>query len=223
MAMVIHKYFGIDGAAESTGVTVVIDIFRAATTAAYLLGRGVDKVLPVATKEEAFLYKKQNPDCLLVGEEHGIKIEGFDLGNSPYEVSSASGLKGKTAVHRSSAGTQGVVNATGASEIIFGSFATCSAVAGYIEARNPMTVSIVAMDGAGSEDDLYADYLIAKLTKKEPKPIEEIVEFMRHHPGGWRFLDPNNREFPEQDFYLCLSLDAFDFAPVLRNGFIERS
>lgn len=220
--MTVNKFFGVEGAKQATGVTVIIDVLRAATVAAYLLDKGVSKIIPVSTAEEAFAYKESYPDAILVGEEHGIKINGFDLGNSPFEIRAAINLGGKTVVHRSSQGTQGMVFARGASQLIFGSFTTCTAIANYVSAQSAPVVSVVAMDGEGSEDDLYADYLIATLTNQPPKPIKEIVEFMRNHPGGARFLDPLNKEFPEQDFYLCLEVDRFNFVPVVKDGAITK-
>lgn len=220
--MTVHKYFGIEGSRQATGLTVIIDIFRAATVAAFLLDKGVEKILSVATPEEAFAYKAEHPDVILVGEDRGIKIPGFDYGNSPCEIQNVSDLKGKTVVHRSSQGTQGIVNAKQASEIIFGSFVTCQAIVDYIATKQPSVVSVVAMDGEGSEDDHFADYLIAKVTGKPAVPIVQITEKLRQHPGGARFLDPNVKEFLEDDFYLCLDVDAFDFVPLYQNGFITK-
>lgn len=220
--MNIHKLYGIEGAARAQGVTVIIDIFRAGTTVAYLFDKGVEKILPVGTKEEAFYHKEEHPNWLLIGEERGIKIEGFEFGNSPHEISQlSSGLEGKTVILRSSHGTQGIINANNASEILFGSFATCNAIVKYAMKKNE-SISVVAMDGEGSEDELFADYLTAKMEHKTPKKIDEIIDFLKHHPGGWRFLDPNNKEFAEQDFYLCLSLDTFEFVPVVVDGFIRK-
>lgn len=220
--MEIQKLFGVEGAKKAQGITVIIDIFRAATVSAYLLDKGAKRIIPVATKEQAFGYKKENPDSLLVGEERGYKIDGFDYGNSPYEIRNASNISNKVVIHRSSMGTQGIVNASKASEIIFGSFTTSSAIFKYISNKKDQPISIVAMDGDGSEDDLFADYLIALLTNKQLKPIDEIIGYMKNHPGAARFLDPNNHEFPEQDFHLCLELDTFDFVPLLQGDAIVK-
>ncbi len=221
--MDVRKYFGVNGSKKATGITVIIDIFRAATVSAYLFSKGVDKIFPVSTPKEAFAFKIKHPNCLLIGEEHGIKIDGFDYGNSPYEISRLTNLNDKVVVHRSSQGTQGIVNASRASKIIFGSFTTCSAIVNYIQGDKNQIVSVVAMDGEGSEDDLFADYLIANLTHQPALHINEIVARMKKHPDGWKFLDPNNHEFPEEDFYLCLGLDTFNFVPVLKNGYIVKS
>lgn len=220
--MNIQKLFGVEGAKKSQGITVIIDIFRAATVSAYLLDKGASKIIPVATKEQAFSYKKEHPDSVLVGEEHGYKINGFDYGNSPYEVSNASNISNKTVIQRSSMGTQGIVNASKASEIIFGSFTTSSAIFKYLSSKKTQPISIVAMDGEGSEDDLFADHLIALLTNKQPKSLHDIIDYMKNHPGAERFLDPNNHEFPEQDFHLCLELDTFDFVPLLQGDAIVK-
>ncbi len=69
---------------ESNSIFVVIDTFRATTTLSTLKNSGVKNFYVVENKEDAeFLKQKSLLDCLLIGEERGIKIEGFDYGNSP--------------------------------------------------------------------------------------------------------------------------------------------
>lgn len=58
---------------------------RAASTVVFALTQEAKYLIPVATKEEAFILQKKNPNYVLVGEEEGIKIENFDFGNSPSE------------------------------------------------------------------------------------------------------------------------------------------
>ncbi|MCK8827807.1 2-phosphosulfolactate phosphatase [Natroniella acetigena] len=63
---------------------VVIDTLRATSTIITALARGCRKVIPVAEIEEAKkLSRKFKRECLLAGERQGVKVEGFDLGNSP--------------------------------------------------------------------------------------------------------------------------------------------
>ena len=117
----------VNDAKQAKGVAVVIDILRAATVAAFILGNNAKYIIPVKTKEEAFELKKAHPDYILIGENNGYKIKDFDYGNSPSEIK-AIDFTGKVVVHRSSNGTQGLVNAQSADEIIFGSFVTFSAI-----------------------------------------------------------------------------------------------
>lgn len=219
--MKINRLFGVEGARGAQGITVIIDIFRAATVEAFLLDKGVKEIIPVATADEAFKYKKENLEYVLCGEERGCKIEGFDFGNSPFEISKVNNLEGKTVVHRSSQGTQGILNAKNADEIIFGSFVTVSAISDYLINKNPPICSIVAMcrsDNEDDEDEVFADFLISKLNGEPTKDIKDITEYLSKRDSGAKFIDPNVPEFPKEDFYLCMDVDRFNFVPLVRNG-----
>lgn len=216
--MRIRKLFGVQGAKQAKGITVIIDVYRAATTTAFLLDKGIKEIIPVSTKAEAFAYKNKNPSCVLIGEEMGFKINGFDYGNSPYEINKTKNLRGKTVIFRTSMGTQGVVHAKNATEIILASFVTVSPIVQHLKDQDSQEVSIVSMDTTGTEDDIFADYLIAKLRGEKPENMENIISYLKTHPNSQRFLDPKIKEFYEQDFYLSLDLDRFDFFPLLRNG-----
>jgi 2-phosphosulfolactate phosphatase len=218
--MKIERLYGEDGAKKSKGLVIIIDIFRAANVAAYALSQGAEKILPVSTLEQAFNLKKKNPEYLLVGEVNGYKPEGFDYGNSPYELLQAN-IKNKSMIHRSTQGTQGLVNALNADEIIFGSFSVVSAIVKYIRKKNPSVLSIIAMDGESSEDDLFAGFLQEKIENKNPT-IEPIVETLRKSPRFADMLNPEMKQFPIEDFKLCLTVDAFNFIPIARqeNGLL---
>lgn len=214
--MKINKFFGVEGAKKAEGITVVIDIFRAATVEAFLLDKGVKEIIPVATAKEAFKLKKKNPGYILCGEDHGYKIDGFDLDNSPFAISKIDNLEGKTVVHRSSQGTQGIVNATNAQEIIFGSFVVASAITDYLLKQNPSICSIIAMDGPDTEDEIFADFLASKLKNELTRDVDEITEYLSKHHAAARFLDPTIPEFPKEDFYLSMDIDKFDFVPLVQ-------
>lgn len=209
------------GAKEATGLVVIIDVLRAATVAAYLLNQGVLSITPVASKEEAFSYQEINPNFLLVGEEMGIKIEGFDIGNSPKEIKQLDNLKNKHVIHRSTTGTQGLVNSDNADEVIFGTFVTTKAIADYLLVKNPKVVSLVSMGGL--EDELFAEFLRGKLLNKRTLEIKEVVTILENHDGCQWFLDPKKTDFPSEDFYLSLETDVFSFFPILHRDKIVKS
>ena len=119
--MKINRLSLIKGARRAVGLTVIIDVFRAFTTDAYVFGNGASKVYPVVSKEQAFELKRVHPDYLLIGEINGLKIKGFDYGNSPYEVMNVD-FSERIVVQRTSAGTQGILNAVNSEEILPGSF-----------------------------------------------------------------------------------------------------
>ena len=204
----------IEGAKAARGLTVVIDVFRAFSLECYLYDMGAKEIRPVGSIEEAFALRDKLPNSVLIGERGGKKCEGFDFGNSPSTVS-AEILKGRTAIHTTSAGTQGIVNAVGAEEIITGSLVNAKAIAEYIKAKNPQEVSIVAMGTSGTrsnaEDELCAEY-IKSLLEDAPLPdMAQRVADLRQH-GGEHFFDPERQDiFPEADFHLCVQYDRFSF------------
>ena len=80
--MRVHVAFTPDEAAEApTGV--VIDVIRATSTICQALDAGYERVWCVAEVEEARALG--NGQVTLGGERLGVRIEGFDLGNSPRE------------------------------------------------------------------------------------------------------------------------------------------
>lgn len=132
-----------EGAKKAEGLTVIIDVFRAFSTACYAIEQGAGRIIPVGDIEVAYQLKEQHPDWLLIGERGGVKQPGFDFGNSPSQIVDAD-LREKTIVHTTSAGTQGIVLASKADEIITGSFVNADAIVRYIRKRNPAHVSLVA-------------------------------------------------------------------------------
>lgn len=204
----------IEGAKQAEGLTVIIDVFRAFSLECFLFDMGVAGIRPVGSIEEAWKLKEMHPDWLLVGERNGKKCEGFDFGNSPSSVSREL-VGGKYIVHTTSAGTQGIVNATGAKKIITGSLVNAKAIAEYIKGEDPEVVSLVCMGNGGiriaNEDELCARYIKSIL---EGSPLEDLEEQIAalQFDGGEHFFHPETREiFPEPDFWLCIKHDIFDF------------
>ena len=121
----------IEGAKQARGLTVIIDVFRAFSTACYVVRNGASEIIPVGDVELAYQLKEENSDCVLMGERKGKILPGFDYGNSPTEIE-AIDFSGKTIIQTTSAGTQGFANAKEADELISGSFVNAGAIVSYI-------------------------------------------------------------------------------------------
>ncbi len=204
----------IEGAKQAEGLTVIIDVFRAFSLECYLYDMNVAEIRPIGSVEDAFALKKVMPDSVLIGERDGKKCEGFDFGNSPSTVLPEA-VKGKTILHTTSAGTQGIVNATKATEIVTGSLVNAKAVAEYIKKQQPETVSLVCMGNAGvfpaAEDELCAEYIKSLVEGKEFPDFEQRVAHLQRH-GGDHFFDENRQEiYPKEDFWMCVQYDKFPF------------
>lgn len=203
----------LDGAKKAKGLTVIIDVFRAFSVACYAFGKGVEKIYPVGNIDLAYQMKNENPDYILIGERFEQKPVGFDFGNSPSQLLTAE-LAGKTMVHTTSSGTQGIVNATGAAEIITGSFVNAGAIIQYVKNKNPQTLSLVCMGYATQyptdEDTFLAEYIRDKLENRAVD-FDAMVEKLRSGAGA-RFFAPEKQSWaPSADFDLCLDINRFNF------------
>ncbi len=212
--MEIRRLSLIDGAKQARGTAVIIDVFRAFTTAAFIFANGAETIIPVGTVEEALKLRRLNPGWLITGEVHGNKVLGFDFGNSPDEVSKVD-FTGKTVIQRTSSGVQGILAASGAEEVLLGSFVMAEATVQQIMRWDPGVVSIVAMGWEGEipaiEDELCAEYLESRLRDQHPD-FPDMVRRIRATPSGAKFFDTTQSQFREGDFHAAVSLDKFPFA-----------
>jgi 2-phosphosulfolactate phosphatase len=217
----------VKGAQEAQGVTVIVDVFRAFSTACYAFDNGIKRLIDVATPAEAFALKdKLKADAIIAGEQNERKPEGFDLGNSPTEMLTGE-IQGKTIIHCTTAGTKGILNASGASEILGASLVNAGAVASYISMLNPDTVTLVAMGYRGSEsaeEDLICARYIRELLSGNENDISAEIASLRNGSGS-RFFSPENLSFsPPTDFFLCTELNRFNFAlraVITASGYAE--
>lgn len=218
----------VEGARAARGTAVIIDVFRAFTVETWMFRRNARKVIPMGSLEEAFAYRRAHPDTLLCGERGGAMVPGFDFGNSPSQLEHAD-LTGKTLVHTTGAGTQGIANAVNAREILTGSLVNAGAVAQYIRMTRPEQVSLVCM-GLNclrpiEEDTLCARYIQSLLEDRPLPDMAQRIESLKHTSGA-KFFDPAQQSvFPQRDFVLCTQLDTVPF--VLRYvpgrpGYMER-
>ena len=209
----------IDGAKAAKGLTVIIDVFRAMTVEAYVISNGAKDLIPMASIEDAYRYRDEHPGTLLMGERGGAKCPGFDFGNSPTAVKDYD-FTGRTVVHTTSAGTQGIANAKDATEIVCGSLVCGKAIADYIKRQDPKDVSLVCMGLAGKketrEDTLCAEYIKA-LLEGETIDLSKGIEVCKADDGKKFFLG-NEEVFPESDFWLSVEADRFDFAMKVIEG-----
>jgi 2-phosphosulfolactate phosphatase len=206
----------VEGARRARGVTVIIDVFRAFSVACYAYDSKAAGIIATAGVEDAFRLKTAYTNSVLVGERDEKKIPGFDFGNSPTEIIQAD-LKGKTVIHTTTAGTQGLVNASGAELVLTGSFVNAGAIIKFIKVLNPGLVSLVAMgyraEVSAEEDLLCAEYIRNGLLSAEKPGEQDIAKLM--HTSGKRFFNPANAKFsPPSDFFLCTMTERFNF--VLR-------
>ncbi len=92
---------------QDMGIVVVIDILRATSAMVTAFDHGVDRIIPVATIEEARQYIGR-PGYIAAAERNGEVVEGFAFGNSPLAFRDAD-IKGKTIVMTTTNGTKAIM------------------------------------------------------------------------------------------------------------------
>jgi 2-phosphosulfolactate phosphatase len=147
--------------AEVQGRTVfVIDILRATTSICAAMSSGAKAIIPVASTEEALRLSQTigSADVVLAGERNCVRIDGFQLGNSPLEMTEAA-VRGKTLIISTTNGTKALLACQGAGAV----YPTCAgnlslaaekareALAG----EGGMLVVCAGHGGAFSLDDAY--------------------------------------------------------------------
>ncbi len=204
---------GVSEAEKSTGLTVVIDVFRAFSTACYFFGNGATTVIPINNAEVAYFLKKSNPDFLSSGERQGYKLKNFDFGNSPSEIVNKD-FTNKTILLTTTLGTQGLMRVKGASEIITGSFVNLGAIVRYIIQKEPAIVTLLCTNdqsGKAEDEDYLCACLIADKLQNNRMSFKKIISKIMHNGSANHFFDPKITSHPEKDFHLCTALDKFQF------------
>ena len=211
----------IEGAKQARGLTVIIDVFRAFSTACYVVQNGAREIIPVGDADLAYKLKEKNPKYVLMGERKGKMLPGFDYGNSPTDIQAVD-FSGKTVIQTTSAGTQGFANAKDADELISGSFVNAEAIVDYIRLKSPERLSLVCMGTwavkPNAEDTLCAEYIAGRLENRYLDQ-KEIYNRLKSSKSARIFFDPAVTWAPETDFDLCLNIGLCNF--VLKAEKIE--
>ena len=111
-------------------VVAVIDVLRASTTIAVALSNGARAIIPMESSDDVVTRSKQfeRGAVRLAGERRMLKMDGFDLGNSPIEHSREA-VEGKTVLLSTTNGTKALLAVQGARDVVVASYVNLSAVA----------------------------------------------------------------------------------------------
>lgn len=220
------------------GVAVVIDVLRASTTMIMALAHGANGVVPVADVDEARRRAAGlGAVALLGGERGGLRIAGFDLGNSPREYT-ADRVTGRTVVITTTNGTAALHASRAAREIMVGAIVNRTAVAaavrrlagergvvhlvcagtdGEVSAEDVLAAGAIlaaaAADRRGDELDDVAQAAVASYRCVEARgdiPAALVTEF-RRAPGGANLVDLGM----EADLPAAAAIDSYTVVPRL--------
>jgi 2-phosphosulfolactate phosphatase len=170
--VLVHVAFTPDEAAAApTGV--VIDVIRATSTICQALDAGYGRVLCAAEVEDARALGSE--EVTLGGERLGVRLEGFDLGNSPREY-----LEPRTAglALSTTNGTRAIVTAAARCDrVLIASLLNLAAVTEVAAAYgDDVAVFCAGVKGAFALDDAYvAGRIAAGLSGERSDAAEAAV------------------------------------------------
>ena len=157
------------------GVVVIIDVFRASTTIVHALTAGAKSIIPCKSVSEAKAFNRQgDPEGILLGgERDGVMIPGFDLGNSPLNYSEAV-VAGKEIIFTTTNGTNALMHAQQADDVIVGCFSNINVIIEYL-LESDMNIHLVCAGTNGKptpEDTLCAGAIGLGVTQVLKKKID---------------------------------------------------
>ena len=144
----------VDAKTVSGKTVVVIDVLRATSVMINALQNGAKEIIPCASIEEAYRIadKLEEESYLLCGERNAVRIEGFDLGNSPLEYTPEI-VKDKTILLTTTNGTRALKACSGAATILIGAFLNINAIVDEIKSLDEIVLVCSGTKGKFSLDD----------------------------------------------------------------------
>ncbi len=221
---------------DLTGSTVVvIDVLRATSSMVEALVNGAQGVYPAPSTEEAIKLASSlgREDTILCGEARGLRIEGFDLGNSPREFS-ADRVVGKRLVMSTTNGTGAFFLVGDAVRVLVCGFMNLSAVAAAAMEAESIVVVCVGMGGLFSLDDaVCAGALVQRIRAAAGSDVElndaamGAVEmaltfrinahFLASTTAGRHLIEIGFRE----DLDVCAEIDRHSVVPEMDDWVIQ--
>lgn len=220
----------IDEASVEGRTAVVIDVIRATSCVVEAMANGARGIFPTELPEEAVKLASSlgREDTLLCGERKGLKIEGFDLGNSPREYT-AGVVKGKQLVMTTTNGTRAFLAVEGAERVLAASFLNLSAVVSALRGVDRLAVACAGRQNRFClEDALCAGVLLRELTQGSSEGFTTndagrvtldmasnhalTEDFLRSTRGG-QALEGIGMD---EDLAFCASIDRHEIVPEMR-------
>ncbi len=223
---------------------IVIDVLRASSTILTALVNQAKEIIPAESVSVAARISKGLGNSVLCGERNGKVIEGFKLGNSPFEYTTEA-VKGKTLIFSTTNGTISVTKSKFAKNCVVAGFLNLSAVVNYAASLNDDVTILCSgkLNDFCIEDSIAAGMIIKGLMDIKGKTNVELYDsgYMSYKLAkhlAYRSTKPDSGKLlsmladSEHGKYLasigfggdlkyCAELDKFDKLPFYRNGVIK--
>ncbi len=214
---------------DDNSIVVIIDILRATSAICTAFHHGAEKIIPVATVEEALEYKKKG--YLTGAERDAVPINGFDFGNSPYSYMGEN-VKGKTIAMTTTNGTQAIHAARDAYKIVIGSFLNLGALTQFLvnEKKDILLLCSGWKNKFNLEDALFAGAVTEEILSSTSNyklgdaclALKYLYAMAKDNP--YKFLNYSSHKERlarlnlKRDIKYCLTPNLTNVIPVLKDG-----
>ena len=234
---VLPVYSKLPNSHLSSITVIVVDVLRTTTNIVLAVQNGAGTVLPTNDPADAVLFRNRlgMDNSILAGEIDGLKINGFDIGNSPSEFG-ATTVRGKNVILSANDGTATICGVSGAKTVLIGAMINCEAVAKKaLELGDDILIICAGTNGKISADDLCgAGAIAAAVTANAPAEALELTDITKICTllyTSWRnnYIDlttsASYAQLIEQGFAedarVALEQNTSDLAPKYENGIIQ--
>ncbi|MFM2206039.1 MAG: hypothetical protein RL213_14 [Bacteroidota bacterium] len=214
-------------------IVVIIDIFRATSAICTAFEWGADKVIPVATVEEARRWKEKG--FLTGAERDAVQVDGFDFGNSPYHYMDDR-IKGQTLVITTTNGTQAIEVSRNAYRVVIGSFLNIDALCSWLvrQERDILLLCSGWKNKFNLEDSLFAGAVTEELLLRSDRyhhgdgclALKYLYQMAKQDPVKFLNYSYHKERLArlnlKRDIKYCLTPNQTDVIPVLEDGALVR-
>jgi len=199
---------------------VVVDVIISSTAVVRLLEEGAEYVRTFGDTEEALAFKREE-DAVLVGEQSGGPIDGFDLSPLP-SVFSEHDLEGRPVGIMTTNGTRAVEKIGRKDGVFFGSTVNAGAVADALRERSRDAWIVAAgRYGETTPEDTAGAELIREMYNNGGASEERVDEFRSaiRDSGTASWIDDLGYW---HEIESLLDFDSSETVPRMRDGvFVE--
>jgi 2-phosphosulfolactate phosphatase len=212
---------------------VVFDVLRATSTFLTAFANGARRICPVTTIDEARELKARLPEALLGGERGGVRLEGFDLGNSPLEYR-AERVRGRDIIATTTNGTVALRACAHAGAVFAGALINIDALALHLAENRPAGGRLLLVcAGTGGdfaiEDGYAAGALISRLKgvscNDAAVAMRGLYEQHRGVPAEVLRASANGRRLREiglgGDVEYCAAAGSVSAVAIMRDGALQ--
>ena len=214
--------------ANNEAIVVVIDIFRATSAICTAFEYGVEAIIPVSSIEEAQAYREKG--YMVGAERQGQRVEGYELGNSPYHYM-GDNIKGKTTVLTTTNGTKAIEVSRDAYKVAIGSFLNLTAICNWlIEQQRDVLLLCAGWKGRFNlEDSAFAGAVCETLAHSpsftnpsdSATAAAQMYALAKGDLSAYLAESSHRRRLQnlqlKKDIEYCLQLDKTNVIPVLDN------